>query len=246
MTLTVQMAKNYLKSIQFLRIVRIFFVTAGVFFTAGVLLAFTTLPFWGIHWLGTSKSELKGIPATIVLLGGSGMPSESNLMRSWFTAKAARSFPQAKIIIAMPGDTTDNKSTPQLMKAELALRGIDTTCVRFENRGTNTRAQALFCAQMLDHTRPLLLVTSPEHTRRSVLCFYKAGFERVYALPAFENAAEASLAFDDNELGGRKTIAPGVGDNISIRYQVWNHLKYEITFARETTALLYYKLRGWI
>ncbi len=246
MTLTVQMAKNYFKSIYFLRIVRIFFAAAGVFFIAALVMAFTTLPFWGIHWLGTSKSELNSTPETIVLLGGSGMPSESNLMRSWFAAKAAQSFPNARILIAMPGDTTDNRSTPQLMKAELALRGIDTGRVLFENQGTNTRAQALHCAAILDHTVPLLLVTSPEHTRRAVLCFYKAGFETVYALPAFENATEADLTYEDEELGGRKTIAPDVGQSISMRYQVWNHLKYEIIFAREMVALLYYKIRGWI
>ncbi len=240
------MAKKYFKNILFLRIVRIFFIAAGVFFIAVVAMAFTSLPFWGIHWLGTSRSELNGAPGTIVLLGGSGMPSESNLMRSWYTAKASASFPEARVLIAMPGDTTESNSTPQMMKQELVLRGVDSLRVHFENKGTNTRSQALHCAGMLDTASPLLLVTSPEHTRRAVLCFYKAGFETVYALPAFENAAEADLTYRDEELGGRKTVAPDVGENTSVRYQVWNHLKYEITFAREMAAILYYKLKGWI
>ncbi len=243
---TKQMAKYYSKNIHFLRILRIFFVAAGVFFTAAVVIAFTTLPFWAVHWLGTSKSELKGMPATIVLLGGGGMPSESNLMRSWYTERAARSFPDAKILIAMPGDTTDRYSTPQLMLSELIRRGINSQRIRFENQGTNTRAQALHCLDLLNPADTLLLVTSPEHARRAVLCFQKAGFKTVYALPAFENAAEADLTYTAKELGGRKTVAPDVGDNTSVRYQVWNHLKYEITFAREMAALLYYKLRGWI
>jgi uncharacterized SAM-binding protein YcdF (DUF218 family) len=240
------MVKTKIKSIYFLRILRIFFVLWGILCLAIVVLAFTTLPFWGIHWLGTSKSELKWEPETIILLGGGGMPSESNLMRSWFTEKAFLNFPQANILIAMPGDLSDSLSTPQLMKKELILRGVNPKLFLFENEGTNTRGQALNCEKILDNSKAVLLITSPDHTRRAVLCFQKAGFEKVNALPAFENATEADLTFRDDELGGRKTAAPDVGQSIQIRYQLWNHLKYEITFAREMLALAYYKLRGWI
>jgi uncharacterized SAM-binding protein YcdF (DUF218 family) len=240
------MTKTKIKSIYFLRILRIFFVLSGIFFLAAVVLAFTTLPFWGIHWLGTSKAELKWEPETIVLLGGGGMPSESNLMRSWFAGKAARSFPEASLIIAMPGDIADSVSTPQLMKKELVLRGVNPQIILFESEGTNTRAQALNCEKILGNSSSVLLITSPDHTRRAILCFEKVGFEKVNALPTFENATEADLTFKDDELGGRKTAAPDVGQSIQIRYQLWNHLKYEITFAREMMALAYYKLRGWI
>jgi uncharacterized SAM-binding protein YcdF (DUF218 family) len=240
------MTKTKIKSIYFLRILRIFFVLSGIFFLTAVVLAFTTLPYWGIHWLGTSKSELKWEPETIILLGGGGMPSESNLMRSWFAGQAARNFPEASLVIAMPGDLSDSLSTPRLMKKELILRGLQSYRVLFENEGTNTRAQALNCEKMLDNSKAVLLVTSPEHARRAVLCFQKAGFEKVNALPAFENATEADLTFQDDDLGGRKTAAPDVGQSIQMRYQVWNHLKYEITFMREMMAITYYKLRGWI
>lgn len=240
------MNKTKAKSIYFLRILRIFFVLLGILCLAVVAIAFTTLPFWGIHWLGTSKAELKWQPETIVLLGGGGMPSESNLMRGWFASQAARSFPEASLLIAMPGDLKDSLSTPQLMKSELILRGVKPGQVIFETEGTNTRAQALNCEKMLDTSQTVLLITSPDHMRRAVLCFQKVGFERVNALPAFENATEANLTFSDDELGGRKTVAPDVGQSIQVRYQVWNHLKYEIAFAREIMALAYYKVRGWI
>ncbi|MBW6535410.1 MAG: YdcF family protein [Mariniphaga sp.] len=229
-----------------MRILRIFFVLSGIFFLVVILLAFTTLPFWGIHWLGTSKAEIKWEPETIILLGGGGMPSESNLMRSWFAGKSALSFPEASLVIAMPGDITDSLSTPLLMKKELVLRGVNPQHILFEHEGTNTRAQALNCQKILNKSKSILLVTSPDHTRRAVLCFQKVGFEKVNALPAFENATEADLTFRDDELGGRKTAAPDVGQSIQMRYQVWNHLKYEITFAREMLALGYYKLRAWI
>ncbi|RIH64767.1 YdcF family protein [Mariniphaga sediminis] len=240
------MVKSRFKSIYFLRILRIFLVLSGIIFLTALLLAFTTLPFWGIHWLGTSKSGLKGEPATIILLGGGGMPSESNLMRSWHAGKAAKSFPGSKVVIAMPGNIADSLSTPLLMKKELMLRGTNPHQILFENEGTNTRSQALQCAKLLDTSKSILLVTSPEHTRRAVLSFQKTGFKKVNALPAFENATEADLSFKDDELGGRKTAVPDVGQSIQMRYQVWNHLKYEIIFAREMLALAYYKVRGWI
>jgi len=240
------MAKTKFKSTHFLRILRNFFILAGIFFLVGVALAFTTLPFRGIHWLGTSKSELKWQPQTIILLGGGGMPGESNLMRSWYVGRAAGSFPEASVLIAMPGELTDSLSTPQKMKDELVVRGVSPGRIQFENEGTNTRSQALNCKKRLNINEPVLLVTSPEHARRSVLSFQKVGFTKVNALPAFEDAAEADFSFNDDELGGNKTFVPDVGQSMSVRYQLWNHLKYEITIARELMALTYYRLRGWI
>jgi len=174
------------------------------------------------------------------------MPSQSNLMRSWYTAQAGKSFPEAKIVIAMPGELEDSLSTPQKMKTELEVRAIPGDQILFEAKGTNTRSQALNCAGIISYKTPVLLITSPEHMRRAVLCFREVGFEKVNALPAFENAAEANFTFKDDELGGNTVLVPDVGKNMNMRYQLWNHLKYEILIAREMFALVYYKLRGWI
>ena len=106
------MKRTKIKNIYFLRILRRIFVLIGIFFVFCVLLALTEQPFWGYYWLGTSKSEMKWKPETIVFLGGGGMPSQSNLMRCWYTEKAARSFPDAQIIIAVPGDIVDSFEGP--------------------------------------------------------------------------------------------------------------------------------------
>lgn len=234
------------KSIYFLRILRKIFVLIGLFFFLCVLLALTEQPFWVYHWLGTSKSGLRTKPETIVLMGGGGMPSHSNLIRCWYAAQAARTFPDAQLLIAIPGEISDSLSTPRQVKKELVLRGVNPEKIVFENTATNTRSQALNCKKTLRMQAPLLLVSSPEHMRRAVLSFQKAGFENVNSLPAFENALEADLTFKDDELGGKKTMAPDVGKSINARYQLWNHLQYEILIARELIALGYYKLRGWI
>lgn len=242
------MTKNNFKSksIYFLRILRNLYSVVGIFFLVCIILALTEKPFWGYYWLGTSKSELNWKPEVIIVLGGGGMPSQSNLMRGWYAGNAAKSFPEALVVISTPGIISDSLSTPFLMEKELILRGVNPDKIVFEEQGTNTRAQALNCLKIIKPQTPVLLITSPEHMRRAVLCFRKAGFEKVNGLPAFENALEADLKFDDDKLGGNKTMIPDVGENINARYQLWNHLKYEILIARELVALTYYRLRGWI
>lgn len=233
------------KNIKIWRLFRIILEIAGFFLILMIILACTSLPFWGYYWLGTSRSEMESRPETIILLGGSGMPGESNLIRSWFTAKIAHECPESRIIVAMPGDISDSLSTPAKIKGELIIRGIGENRISFEPNGTNTRSQALECYRLLPKNQSVLLVSSPEYMRRAVLTFRKTGFENVSALPAFENASEADFSFKDDELGGRKTVLPDIGSNTQIRYQIWNHLKYEIIIIRECLALIYYRLRGW-
>ncbi|MDP3912726.1 MAG: YdcF family protein [Bacteroidota bacterium] len=230
-------------------VLRAMFVAFGILFLAMLILSFTTLPYWGYYWLGTSQSKITGKPDYIVLLGGGGMPSESSLMRTFFVHRAAVESPESRIVISIPGDPTDSLSTARLVAAELVLKGISPERILYEQTATNTRSEAIqlqhFNQEILTG-KAILLVTSPEHMRRAVLVFKKAGFTKVSALPTFENAIEANLFFDDDKLGGNKTLVPDIGGNTSVRYQFWNHLKYEILIAREMAALGYYWLRGWI
>jgi uncharacterized SAM-binding protein YcdF (DUF218 family) len=232
-----------------LRGFRFVLLSLCVLLIASILLSFTSLPFWGYYWLGTSQSKITEKPEYIVLLGGGGMPSESNLIRAYYAYQAAIEVPESHIIISVPGDTTNLKSAVCLLAQELIQKGIDRNRILFESVGANTRMEGL-CIKNMKHgallNKSILIVTSPEHMRRSVLIFKKLGFTRINTLPAFETAIETSLIFKDSDLGGRKIPIPEIGNNITVRYQFWNHLKYEILTARELTALCYYKLRGWI
>jgi uncharacterized SAM-binding protein YcdF (DUF218 family) len=232
-----------------LKIIRSIVLGLGIIFLVVLFLSFTTLPFWGYYWLGTSQSKIIEKPDYIVLLGGGGMPSESSLMRAFFVHRAAVESPESLIIISIPGNSKDSTSTARQVAAELISKGIDRRRILYEQEGTNTRSEALNLIQFNSEKltgKSILLVTSPEHMRRAVLVFRKAGFTRVSALPAFENAIEANLFFEDDKLGGNKVLVPDIGGNMEVRYQFWNHLKYEILIAREFTALAYYRLRGWI
>lgn len=176
----------------------------GILFLLMLILSFTTLPFWGYYWLGTSQSKITGRPDYIILLGGGGMPSESNLMRAYYVFRAAHESMQSKIVISIPGDLADPTCTARLVAEELTGKGIDSSRIEFEALGTNTRSQALYLQQLKAERlsdKSILLITSPEHMRRAVLVFRKAGFTNVSALPAFEKALESNLLFKDDHLG---------------------------------------------
>jgi uncharacterized SAM-binding protein YcdF (DUF218 family) len=233
----------------FQKVMRALLLVSGIIFLIILILSFTTLPYWGYYWLGTSQSKITEKPEYIILLGGGGMPSESSLMRAFFVHRAAVESPESRIVISIPGNLKDSMSTARLVAEELISKGIDRQRILYEQIGTNTRSEALQLKQFNSEKltdKSILLVTSPEHMRRAVLVFRKAGFTRVNALPAFENAIEANLFFEDDKLGGNKALVPDIGGNTEVRYQFWNHLKYEIMIAREMAALGYYWLRGWI
>lgn len=240
---------------------RIFLLSMGGLFTLFVILAFTSAPFWTWYKLSMSKAGVNRPPDYIAVLGGGGMPSETGLMRCWYAAKTANYFTRAKIIIALPGNVHDSMSSINRMKKELTIRGIAPERIFLEDSGTNTRAEALnileiisnierirnskFDYSIIPNSHSILIVTSPEHLRRAVLTFRKAGFIKVDGVPAFEEAIESDISFKGRKLGGRLWV-PDIGNNITLRYQFWTQLRYEELIFRELFALGYYKLKGWI
>ncbi len=231
-------------------------VSMGSVFALFILLAFTSAPFWMWYHLSMSKAGVNRPPDYIVVLGGGGMPSESGLMRCWYAAKTANYFTRAKVIVALPGKTGDSLSSINGMKKELVIRGIAKERIFLEDSGTNTRAEALNILKIVANQKfsrqsavgsrqSVLIVTSPEHIYRAVLTFKKAGFNRVDAIPAFEEAIESDLSFQGRRLGGRRWV-PDIGNNITLRYQFWTQLHYEELILREVFALGYYWVKGWI
>lgn len=236
------------KSNRILKIIRALIILAGITFILLCLIATTSLPFWAYYRLGTSISKIEKTPQSIVLLSGLGLPSEDGLLRAYFTARLSEKFPEANIIISIPGDLADSMSTLNTTTKELILRGVDKSRIVYETEGKNTRGQALMLSEGIlkdKLSQPITLITAPEHMTRAIKSFRKCGFTAVSGLPIFENSLESDLLFNDNSLKGNK-LAPSVGHNLQIRYQFWSHLKLEVIVLREYAALLFYKLRGWI
>lgn len=230
------------------RIIKILLITSGSIFITLCILAFTTLPFWAYYNLGTKNCEINQPPSIIVVLSGSGIPSADALLKSFYTARMAFANPSAKIVIAMPGNISDSASDPRQFATDLMMRGVKKESISFENSGRNTREQALKISEgktIHQLNQAVLLVTTPEHMRRAALAFRKCGYTNVSGLPTFEFPLNADLSFKENDLSGNKFL-PSIGKNLQVRYQFWNHLKYEVLVTREYFALSYYKLRGWI
>ncbi len=231
------------------RLARLLLISGGILFFLACLLAFTTLPFHAYYHLATSGSKITRKPDVIVMLAGAGIPSENSLIRAYYTAHIAVNYPEALVIVAAPGVKGDTLGDPVRISEELILRGVAPATIRLAMEGKNTRGQAMEIARIipgaLHDSLQLVLVSSPEHIKRAVLAFKKCGFKHVGGLPALESSLQMDLTFDDKDLKGNP-LAPPIGESLQVRYQFWNHLKYEILIVREYMALLYYKIRGWI
>lgn len=210
----------------------------GYLALAMLVLSFTDLPYFAFHHLAATEKTLEEDPEYIVVLGASGMPSEEGLMRCYFAASAAQQFPNAKIAIAHSSSKTNNVEQVDLMAKEIAMRGIDSSRISTFSRGYNTHSQILELAENLKNKNaPILLVSSPQHMRRSIACFSKLGYGRIGSAPSFGTPIQ-----ERGLISTRNTKDPGLG----LRYNLWSYLTYEIIVVREYCAMAYYKLRGWI
>lgn len=218
---------------------------SGAIFFLLIILAFTPLPYYMRGWLANTEKYDISQPDYIIMLGGSGMPSDDNLIRLYYTAQLEIDNPKAFIIIAHPKDS----SVQCLMRQELMIRSIDSVRIKFASEGTNTQSQIMNIKDSFPEvlSKKVIAITSPEQMRRTILAFRKAGFKHIGGMPSFSQAMnrDFNLRFNSQKLKGSKYI-PEVGDKLSLRYNFWNYLKLEITCLRELTALAYYKLNGWI
>lgn len=224
---------------------RAVFFFLGIFFSLLLAFSFTSLPFYAFYRLGTGF-PIQDEPAYIVVMGAGGMPGAEGLMRCYYGAEAAKQFPSAKIIIALPTlpQYFDDSHTRK-MYHEMVLRGVDSTRFLFEIKGTNTREQAANIAQMTGtgSQNCFLVITSPEHINRTVKVFRKLGMDCSGGLPSFEEALDPDLLLTPDELKSGKIPAQRMA---AFRYNMWNYLKLEITVLREYMAIAWYWLNGWI
>ncbi len=232
---------------------RIWLYTRRLLMTGGVvsgllwLACWTPYPYRLYIWLSMPDAVLDVDPDWILVLGGGGIPSESGLMRTFYAARAAAEFPAAEVVIALPGDPTRDGSLWR-MRDELEMRGVSRERIRFEPKGANTRSQAIEWARQAGPdtlAQPLLIVTSPEHMRRSVRSFERAGFLQVGSSAALDTSIEGSLQLTETGLDAPMVVRQ-VEDSLFVRYQFWHALTYMNRSARELVALVYYRLKGWI
>ncbi|MBO6027344.1 MAG: YdcF family protein [Bacteroidales bacterium] len=235
--------KSFIKST--FKVIKGVLLALGLLFVIMLVLALTPAPFYMHYALGDdpngNRDETTFVPDFVVMFGGAGMPSESNLMRLYYTGKIATHY-GIPVVIAHPEDSVCQLEMGRLLTQE----GIDGTDIHFMTKGTNTRSQALELEKAFPELTgcDLLVVTSPEHIRRTVKCLNKAGFTSVKGIAAREATVDFDLSLKKQELKGNEAI-PSV-ESTNVRYTFWNYFQLEIVCLREYAALTYYKVKGWI
>lgn len=206
-------------------------------------------------------------PTHILVLGGSGVPGESALMRLWYAAEAALANPEAPVWLALPCRETDRSDPAAAAYArELCLRKVPPERCLPRACGNNTHEQAENLVRALSEdgapeTPRVLLVTSPEHVRRACLAARRAARDAGFALEIRGLPAE-NLSLEDHGVYGPASPSPGgleeaapppdaegstPGESFTAwRYDFWNHARYTLEAAREFAAMAYYRFKGWI
>ena len=225
------------------KILNRFFVVIGVIFTLFLILAITPASFYMHYNLGVDPNKDTTqvfVPQHVIMMGGAAMPSAGNLMRLYYTSGIA-SYYDCPVTIVHPYDSLCHAE----MDKYLVNQGV-TKEITHDTIGTNTRSQVLGLAENHPEllTTNIMVVTSPEHLRRTVKCFNKAGFQHVRGIAAYEGVVDFNLSLKNQKLKGKELI-PNV-ESTNLRYTFWNYLKLEIDTYREYFALFYYKIKGWI
>ncbi|MBR6022410.1 MAG: YdcF family protein, partial [Kiritimatiellae bacterium] len=160
------------------RLVRRTLACLGLLALLLLVLQFTSLPWRAILALSRSPHASADLPSpdaptpasAILLFSGSGVPSESALMRIHYAAALAARYPTVPLWLAVP-DTPATAPQVRAYLDELARRGVDPARVKILGRGDSTATQAAEAAALLPPTSsqpPVLIVTTPYHIRRAV------------------------------------------------------------------------------
>ena len=199
-----------------------------------------------VSWLRCDGVDRVEEPEWIVILGGSGLPSTSTLLRTYYGAQCALAHPRARCVVALPAHGEPGESAVGRMRDELILRGVDRRRIVMETEGRNTHEQAVNVARLLGpagRRRRVILVSSPYHLRRAWLCFRHEGFEQLGVLPAHSTGSEAAYRRAAEAWSGM----PGMrGFAARMRYGFWSNLIAEVWIMRECLGLGVYKLSGWL
>ena len=236
--------RNGMKTAQI--VLKWFFISLGVIFLIVNILAITPAPFYMHRSLGEDSARKSDSvndfhPDYIIMFGGAGMPSESNLIRLYVTSEVATKLSKP-VILVHPEDSVCQVE----MTRYLANNGVPVGSIIYMTRGSNTRSQSVCLVDSFPQLKnaSALIVTAPEHLSRTLKCLRKCGMRNIYGVGAFESTVEFDLTLNKQKLKGNKFV-PDV-ESTNIRYTYWNYLKLEIICFREYFATAYYWLKGWI
>lgn len=215
------------------RLGRILLFATSLAFCLQILIALLGIPPFLYTMVAYAPGpEVLGDPKFVVVLGGGGIPSESGLIRTYCAATIGKAASNATFVVSLPAESNPITNSVGRMRDELVMRGVSSNQVLMEYKALNTHEQAVNIAEMLGSAaldENLMIVTSPYHMRRAVMCFRKAGFRNIIGVAAVSIGPEAD-----------------VGKGVLLRYAFWANLQAENEIAREICALIYYQVKDWI
>ena len=211
----------------------------GIIFIVFIGLGFTEQPFWAYYKLSCAKEYKQITPTKIVFMGAEGMPSEKNLIRCYYTSKAANKFPEAKVIIALPQFEKEHDQHLLAIIDELGSKGIDSSRLMFETKGINTFTQVKNICKKLNPSDSILVITSPEHMKRTLMCFKKNNIINISGKATFVSDLNPDVLTKDSD-------SVNISNSLNLRYNIWSQYQYEIIVLREYLAIMYYKFNGFI
>ncbi|MBE0478007.1 YdcF family protein [Candidatus Aerophobetes bacterium] len=199
-------------------------------FTSGIvfLIVFATLylPFTQYQLTKILTVEEDIYPARAIVVLGGGLSPDGSLGKSTQERLnyAVHLFKLgfAEYLILSGGDREDDKMEADQMYEMVLSKGIASWTILKEPYSLNTYENALYVEEILSHYRiegEIILVTSPYHMRRALLCFKQKGIE---VLPAPVKNSEI--------------YTYGA-------YQSFRNLRLLV---REILAFVWYGYRGWI
>ncbi|MBO4615305.1 MAG: YdcF family protein [Bacteroidales bacterium] len=222
------------------------FISLGIITVIINIFALTPLPFYMHRSLGEdasweNDSTTQFTPDYIIMFGGAGMPSESNLIRLHYTAEIACKL-HKPIILVHPKDSLCQAEMTQY----LVNYGIASDSIMYMTDGSNTRSQAVCLADSFPQLKEAssLIITAPEHLSRTLKCLKKCEIENIRGIGTFESTVDFDLSIDNQTLKGNRYI-PDV-ESTNLRYTYWNYLRLEIICFREYFATAYYWAKDWI
>ena len=229
-----------------LSILKWLFISLGIILLIINILALTPAPFYMHRSLGEDPiweedSTTQFTPDYVIMFGGAGMPSESNLIRLYYTAEIAGKL-HKPIILVHPEDSVCQAE----MTKYLVNNGISHDSIIYMTGGSNTRSQSICLIDSFPQLKDAssLIITAPEHLSRTLKCLKKCGMENIRGIGAFESTVDFSLELKKEKLKGNRYV-PDV-ESTNLRYTYWNYLKLEIICFREYFATAYYWIKDWI
>ena len=184
------------------RLLRALLIATGVISLCLFALQWTPCPWRAYEHLSNLPNPASAPPTHILLMGGSGIPGKSGLIRTYYAARAAAQYPDAGLVVAMPLDANDSDASAAYLH-ELRMRGVPPHQMRVMPGGRNTREQAIRLHELLDGEHAaasILIVSDPYHIRRTAACLRKVGLTQLSAMPSHAESIEDPLEWRADEL----------------------------------------------